>query len=211
MGFPRQEYWSGLPFPSPGDLPNPGSNPCLLHWQADSLSLGHQGSTIKYICKYWVGQIVHSGFSITSYGKNWMNFLAKPIFCSLWSEVKNKMPQVSLARWAWCGEWGGNVSVSNVFEDAGMIKRKGLARESFAQDRGGAPERKGQNYPQKEMHKPVDSITLGHETFQAGNSHYLSWLLISVCGRSLALEAAESICSQLHERTCLPEDPGCSS
>ena len=24
MGFPRQEYWSGLPIPSPGDLPNPG-------------------------------------------------------------------------------------------------------------------------------------------------------------------------------------------
>ena len=24
MGFPRQEHWSGLPFPSPGDLPNPG-------------------------------------------------------------------------------------------------------------------------------------------------------------------------------------------
>ena len=27
MGFPRQEYWSGLPFPSPGDLPDPGINP----------------------------------------------------------------------------------------------------------------------------------------------------------------------------------------
>ena len=27
MGFPRQEYWSGLPFPSPGDLPYPGSQP----------------------------------------------------------------------------------------------------------------------------------------------------------------------------------------
>ena len=25
MGFPRQEYWDGLPFPSPGDLPNPGT------------------------------------------------------------------------------------------------------------------------------------------------------------------------------------------
>ena len=24
MGFPRQEYWSGLPFPTPGDLPDPG-------------------------------------------------------------------------------------------------------------------------------------------------------------------------------------------
>ena len=27
MGFPRQEYWSGLPFPTPGDLPNPGIEP----------------------------------------------------------------------------------------------------------------------------------------------------------------------------------------
>ena len=27
MGFPRQEYWSGLPLPSPGDLPNPGIEP----------------------------------------------------------------------------------------------------------------------------------------------------------------------------------------
>ena len=27
MGFPRQEYWSGLPFPSPGDLPSPGVEP----------------------------------------------------------------------------------------------------------------------------------------------------------------------------------------
>ena len=36
-GFPRQEYWSGLPFPPPGDSPNPGMNPPLPHWQADSL------------------------------------------------------------------------------------------------------------------------------------------------------------------------------
>ena len=27
MGFPRQKYWSGLPFPSPGDLPDPGIKP----------------------------------------------------------------------------------------------------------------------------------------------------------------------------------------
>ena len=30
MGFPRQEYWSGLTFPSPGDLPNPGIEPVTL-------------------------------------------------------------------------------------------------------------------------------------------------------------------------------------
>ena len=36
MGFSRQEYWSGMPCPPPGDLPNPGIGPhllCLLHWQ----------------------------------------------------------------------------------------------------------------------------------------------------------------------------------
>ena len=38
MGFSRQEYWSGLPFPSPGDLPDPGIEPGSPTLQADSLS-----------------------------------------------------------------------------------------------------------------------------------------------------------------------------
>ena len=37
MGFSRQEYWSGLPFPSPGDLPDPGMKPKSTVLQADSL------------------------------------------------------------------------------------------------------------------------------------------------------------------------------
>ena len=37
MGFSRQEYWSGLPFPSPGDLPNPGIEPQSPALHADSL------------------------------------------------------------------------------------------------------------------------------------------------------------------------------
>ena len=44
VGFSRREYWSGLPFPPPGDLPNPGielKSPAL---QVDSLPLSHQGS-----------------------------------------------------------------------------------------------------------------------------------------------------------------------
>ena len=44
MVFPRQEYWSGLPFPSPGDLPDPGIKPRSPAWQEDSLPLSHQGS-----------------------------------------------------------------------------------------------------------------------------------------------------------------------
>ena len=38
MGFSRQEYWSGLPFPSPGDLPDPGIKPKSPTLQADTLT-----------------------------------------------------------------------------------------------------------------------------------------------------------------------------
>ena len=38
MGFSRQEHWSGLPFPSPGDLPNPGIEPRSPELQADALT-----------------------------------------------------------------------------------------------------------------------------------------------------------------------------
>ena len=44
MEFFRQEYWSGLPFPSPGKLPNLGSNPGLLHCRWVLYHLRHQGS-----------------------------------------------------------------------------------------------------------------------------------------------------------------------
>ena len=38
MGFSRPEYWSGLTFPSPGDLPDPGIEPRSLALQADTLT-----------------------------------------------------------------------------------------------------------------------------------------------------------------------------
>ena len=53
MGFSRQEYWSELLFPTPGDLPIIGILPhllCLLHWQVDSLPLRHVGNQEPKIC-----------------------------------------------------------------------------------------------------------------------------------------------------------------
>ena len=46
MGFSRQEYWNGLPFPSPGDLPKPGIKQCivLLHCRQIIYQLSYQGS-----------------------------------------------------------------------------------------------------------------------------------------------------------------------
>ena len=44
MGFSRQEYWNGLPFPPPGDLPHPGMEPESPALQLDSLTPSRQGS-----------------------------------------------------------------------------------------------------------------------------------------------------------------------
>ena len=44
VGFSRQEYWSGLPFPSPEELPNPGNKPWSPALQAGSLPFELQGT-----------------------------------------------------------------------------------------------------------------------------------------------------------------------
>ena len=51
MEFSRQEYWSGQPFPSPGDLLDPGIKPVSLHWQADLRTLTEilQVSHLMYV------------------------------------------------------------------------------------------------------------------------------------------------------------------
>jgi len=49
IGFPRKKYWSGLPFPSPGDVPDPGielESPAL---QGDSLKLSHLGNPLAKV------------------------------------------------------------------------------------------------------------------------------------------------------------------
>ena len=61
MGFSRQEYWSGLPFPSPGDLPNPGIKPGSPALQADALTSEPPGKPLSAgsmefwasACKLW--------------------------------------------------------------------------------------------------------------------------------------------------------------
>ena len=68
MEFSRPEYWSGLPFPSPGDLPNPGIKPGSPELQADSLpaELSEKpivliGSCLTQFCILWG---CHSGWHV---------------------------------------------------------------------------------------------------------------------------------------------------
>ena len=57
MGFPRQEYWSGLPFPSPGDLPYPGIKPGSPALQADPLPSEPPGKPSWFVNDSWPGEL----------------------------------------------------------------------------------------------------------------------------------------------------------
>ena len=62
MGFPRQKYWSELPFPSPGDLPNPGTEPVSTALAGGLVSIEPPGKphSLTYITVlFTIIQFVH--------------------------------------------------------------------------------------------------------------------------------------------------------
>ena len=69
MGFSRQGYWSGEPFPPPGDLPDPGIEPVSPALQADSLPLSHLGSPLLMFSPTLCDPMDHSslGFPVSYY------------------------------------------------------------------------------------------------------------------------------------------------
>ena len=75
MGFSRQECWSGLLFPSPGDLPNPGLEPGSPTLQADSLLSELSGKRILQLglsSKQWKIFQIQNQASFILYGINFM-------------------------------------------------------------------------------------------------------------------------------------------
>ena len=65
MGISRLEHWSGLPFPSPGNVPDPGIELAssvlhLLHWQADPSPLSHLGDIKESRMADTVGEHIHT-------------------------------------------------------------------------------------------------------------------------------------------------------
>ena len=99
MGFPRKEYWSGLLFSPPGIFLTQRSSPhllCLLHWQADSLTLSHLGSPYYSVC------CSPNGPSCASFGHGafahgiYLIFSLWYILCSLFLEI------LLVTRWISC-------------------------------------------------------------------------------------------------------------
>ena len=84
MGFSRQEYWSGLPFPSPGDLPYPGIEPGSPALQADSLPSEPQEKprSLKTLCQ--MEETRHKGhLSYDSIYTKFPNFPGGPVIRNL--------------------------------------------------------------------------------------------------------------------------------
>ena len=95
MWFSRQEYWSGLPFPSPGDLPNPGIKPRSLALQADSLPAELQGKPKNIrMCSL-------SLLQQTSWLRNWtgVSCIAGRFFTS-WAMREAQFSTIEDAFWA---------------------------------------------------------------------------------------------------------------
>ena len=66
MGFSRQEYWTGFPFPPPGDLPNPGIEPQSPALQVESFTAEPQGTLMVHVKKRYIF---------------WQPFSESPLFC----------------------------------------------------------------------------------------------------------------------------------
>ena len=83
-GFSRQEYWSGLPFPSPGDLPDPGIKPMSPTLQADSLPSEPPGKSMYHI---------HDRISVYELRTQWSGIPDSSAFSSFWGP---KMPALKI-------------------------------------------------------------------------------------------------------------------
>ena len=90
MGFFRQEYWNGLPFSPPGDLPDPGMkplSPVSSALQAESLLLSHQGSPkTEILCEKYKHRITHLVcLVLPSFLCESAPFVLEPVpHCSIW-------------------------------------------------------------------------------------------------------------------------------
>ena len=110
MGFSRQEYWSGLPFPSPGDLPDPGIDPRSPVLQADALTSESDSSSVKSTLPTpWSPVEQGSQPSCPSALKN-CSWHAVPTVCPNWVDQQRRHCSV------WGGESGMETGVKKCLE-----------------------------------------------------------------------------------------------
>ena len=105
MGFSRQEYWSGLPFPSQGDLPDPGIEPRSPALQADALTSESLPKLLRKTC-FWLKPCFPNFFDLPNlFLRIACNSPQKLVFCGcLWETLRSGPIQSGLAPIPACSE-----------------------------------------------------------------------------------------------------------
>ena len=98
MGFSRQEYWSGLLFPSPGDPPDPGNEPGSPALQADTLPSEPPGKSIYIL---FGNKSSHQSKGMVS--ENGLEVAAQESPKVSWSKIMWTQPKVFTV-WTQCGD-----------------------------------------------------------------------------------------------------------
>ena len=89
MGFSRQEYWSGLPFPSPGDLPHPGIEPGSPAFQSDALTSEPPGKPTVQVRGLYKDSGRHGGGQIQSTTWCFVQLLSRvQLFATPWTAAR---------------------------------------------------------------------------------------------------------------------------
>ena len=121
MGCSRQEYWSGLPFPSPGNLPDPGIKSGFPVLQADTLPSEPPG-------KHWLKQIPECKWDTLPSSANWIFSFNCPRYDCGW---KTMLAKIQGSQWCLRVEsWHDRVVTHQLFH-SGTSKKKNNLGEGF--------------------------------------------------------------------------------
>ena len=96
MEFLRQEYWSGLPFPSPEDLPSRGINPYLLKWQVDSFTTHTHTHTCVKVKSLSCVQFIATPWTVAYQAPPSMGFFRKDYWSGLAFPSPEDLPNLHL-------------------------------------------------------------------------------------------------------------------
>ena len=109
-GFSRQEYWSGLPCPPPGDLPNPGiESPCLVpHLTGSDFSFSPVSMILAvgllYMVFIMLSNVPPMPFLESFYHK-WVLKFVRGFFCIYWDDHMAFILQFVISHWFICKCW----------------------------------------------------------------------------------------------------------
>ena len=115
MGFSRQEYWSGLPFPSPADLPNPGIEPGSPALQTDTLPSEPQGKP-PFSSQHRTTMVEMLDLEFRNQGSNLPCVTLHYWYYCRWTNFSGELCKIYVIQWSiyfiHCILWKMNILVS---------------------------------------------------------------------------------------------------